>query len=368
MTTEDLNGGPETDTAGEMSIADSLRAAWDASESASTTTETTPDTDTAASRDDGRDERGRFAAKQAAEAAAADPANATTAPAEPPTPAETPAAPAVEAPQHWAAADKELFGRLPPDGQKFLLDRHKSMEGEFTRNMQAIAPIRKVADHWQPYLQQFGPDATPDKVFNHLLQAEYDLRHGTPEQKTALFRKWAQDYQIDLGQPAQPAVDEYADPQVTAVRQELAEMKAWRASREQAETQHRQQQEQQQLQALQSTITSFEAEKTEAGAPAHPHFDAVRDTMAALIGSKQATDLKTAYDMAVWARPDLRQQLLTAQQDAAAKKSAEEAKAKALKATTAGSSVSGSPVGQTSMPPAKSIREELERAWSGARA
>jgi hypothetical protein len=365
---EDLNGGPDTDTAGEMSIADSLRAAWDAAESAPTTTETTTtDTDPAASRDDGRDERGRFAAKQAAEAAAADPANAATAPAEPAAPAET--VPAVEAPQHWAAADKELFGKLPPDGQKFLVERHRAMEGDYTRRMQEIAPLRKAAEHWQPYLQQFGADATPDKVFNHLLQAEYNLRNGTPEQKTALFQQWARDYGITLGQPAQqPAADEYVDPQVAAVRQELAEMKAWRTSREQAETQHRQQQEQQQLQTLQSTIDSFETEKTEAGAPAHPHFQAVRDTMAALIGSKQAPDLKAAYDMAVWARPDLRQQLLTAQQDAAAKKSAEEAKAKALKATTAGSSVSGSPVGQTSMPPAKSIREELERAWSGARA
>jgi hypothetical protein len=365
---DEINGGPDTDTAGEMSIADSLRAAWDAAESAETTTETTtPDTDTAPSRDDGRDERGRFAAKQAAEAAAADPATAATAPAEPPAPAETPAIPAVEAPQHWAATDKELFGKLPPDGQKFLLDRHKAMEGDYTRRMQEIAPLRKAAEQWTPYLQQLG--ATPEQAFQSLIGAEYTLRTGTPEQKQQALRQLAEDYKITLGQPAQqPATDEYVDPQVAAVRQELAELKAWKTSRDQAEQQYRQQEEQRQQQTLQSTIDAFAAEKTEAGAPAHPHYEAVRATMGALISSGQAHDLKAAYDMAVYANPSIRQQLLTAQQDAAAKKSAEEAKAKALKATTAASSVSGSPVGSTAMPPAKSIREELERAWSGARA
>lgn len=365
---DEINGGPDTDTAGEMSIADSLRAAWDAAESAPETTEsTTTDADPAPSRDDGRDERGRFAAKQAAEAAAADPETvAEPAPAEPPAPTE-PVVPAVEAPQHWAAADKELFAKLPPDGQKFLVERHKAMEGDYTRRMQEIAPLRKAAEQWQPYLQQMN--ATPEQAFTTLLQAEYQLRTGTPEQKQAMFQQLAQDYGITLGQTAEPpAVDEYVDPQVAALKQELAEIKAWKTSRDQAETQYRQQQEQKQQQTLHSTITSFEAEKTEAGAPAHPHFSAVRETMAALIGSGQAPDLKTAYDMAVWARPDLRQQLISAQQEAAVKKAAEEAKAKARQASTAAASVTGRPVGAGAVAPASSVREELERAWSSARA
>src|SRR5688572_25526764 len=127
--TDEINGSPASDSAGEMSIADSLRAAF---ETTTTETETTADTDSAAPRDDGRDQRGRFAPKKAAEAATADPVEAVTAPGEQPAAPvepETPAVPAVEPPQHWAAQDKELFGKLPPDGQKFLLDRHKAMEG-----------------------------------------------------------------------------------------------------------------------------------------------------------------------------------------------------------------------------------------------
>lgn len=363
---DEINGGPVADTAGEISVADSLRAAFDATDT--TIADTTTDTDPAPSRDDGRDERGRFAAKQAAEEAAADPAIAATAPAEPPAPTETPApvAPAIEAPQHWAAADKELFGKLPPDGQKFLLDRHKAMEGDYTRNMQAIAPLRKAAEQWQPYLQQIG--ASPEQAFQALIGAEYALRTGTPEQKQQALRQLAADYEITLDQAAQPAVDEYQDPQVVALNQKLAQLEAWKNSREQAEQQYQRQQQERQQQTLQSTIASFATEKTDAGTPAHPHYEVVRETMAALIGSGQAPDLKTAYDMAVWARPDLRQQLLSAQQDAAVKKAAEEAKARAQKANTAAASVTGRPVGATAEAPAKSVREELERAWAGARA
>jgi hypothetical protein len=364
---DEINGSPAPDAAGEMSIADSLRAAFDAT---TTETETTADTESAPSRDDGRDQRGRFAPKKAAEAATADPVEAAQAPVEEPAaPAEpeTPAVPAIEAPQHWAAQDKELFGKLPPDGQKFLLDRHKAMEGDYTRRMQEIAPLRKAAEQWQPYLQQIG--ASPEQAFQALLGAEYALRTGTPEQKQQALRKLAADYEITLDQTAQqPAADEYVDPQVAALNQKLAQLEAWKTSREQAEQQYQRQQQERQQSELQSTITNFATEKTEAGTPAHPHFEAVKETMAALIGSGQAPDLKTAYDMAVWARPDLRQQLLTAQQEAAVKKAAEEAKARAQKASTAAASITGTPVGTTAAAPPKSVREALENAWASARA
>lgn len=371
---DDLNGGPASDTAGEPSLADALRSAWDAHEASAATpaTDSAPeptDTEPAAEpRTDGRDERGRFAAKQQPEAAVADPAVASEAPpAEPAAPQD----PAIEAPQHWAAADKERFAKLPRDGQQFLLDRHKAMEGDYTRRMQEIAPLRKSVEQWQPYLQQLG--ASPEQAFQALIGAEYRLRTGTPDQKLQALQQLAQDYGIPLTQAApQPQEDRYVDPDVAALRQELADIKAWRTSREQAEMEYQRQQQERQQQTLQSAITSFATAKDEAGAPAHPHFEAVRDKMAALIfsveGKTDSERLKAAYDMAVYADPSIRQQLLTAQQEAAAKKAAEEAKAKAQQASKAAVSIPGSPVGSATLPPAKSVREELERAWASARA
>jgi hypothetical protein len=44
------------------------------------------------------------------------------------------------------------------------------------------------------------------------------------------------------------------------------------------------------------------------------HFDVVRKEMAALMDAGTAKDINEAYDMAVWARPDLRASLLAKQQ------------------------------------------------------
>jgi hypothetical protein len=362
---DEINGSPDEDSAGEESIADTIRAAFEAHKSDETeTADPAPST-----RDDGRDDRGRFASKKAAaETSATDPASDAAAPVEQPAAPvepEKPAAPAIEAPQHWAAQDKELFGKLSPDGQKFLLDRHKAMEGDYTRRMQEIAPLRKSAEQWQPYLQQIG--TTPEQAFQALIGAEYTLRTGTPEQKQQALRQLMADYKITLDQAPQQ-VDEYVDPQVAALKQRLEQFEAWKTSREQAEQQQLRQQQDRHQAELQSTITNFASEKTEAGSPAHPHFEAVKNAMAALIGSGEAPDLKTAYDMAVWARPDLRQQLLTAQQEAAAKKAAEEAKARALKANTAAASITGTPAGATPPAPANTLREEIARAFHSARA
>lgn len=364
---DDINGSPDTDSAGEESIADTIRAAFEAHKSAEAAPVESTTPDPAPSRDDGRDQRGRFAAKQAAEASATDPApDAPAPPAEPAAPITPEAVPAVEAPQHWAPQDKELFGKLPPDGQKFLLDRHRAMEGDYTRKMQAIAPLHKAVEPWSQYLHQIR--ATPEQAFDALIGMEHKLRTGTPEQKQQALRQLAADYEITLGQAAQPAADEYVDPQVVALNQKLAQLEAWKNSREQREEQYQRQQQEQEHSKLVSTLETFVAEKTEAGALAHPHYEAVRATMGALMSGGQAPDLKTAYDMAVWARPDLRQQLVAAQQEAAVRKSAEEAKAKAQKASTAAASITGTPAGATPPAPANSLREEIARAFSSARA
>lgn len=363
---DEINGSPDTDSAGEESIADTIRAAFKAHESEAVEPTTT---DPAPSRDDGRDQRGRFAPKAQPEASTTDPVvDASAAPVEPaaPTAPETPTVPAVEVPQHWAAQDKELFGKLPPEGQKFLLDRHRAMEGDYTRRMQEIAPLRKAVEPWSQYLTQIR--ATPEQAFDALIGMEHTLRTGSPEQKQQALQQLAADYEITLGQAAQPAADEYVDPQVMALNQKLAQLEAWKNSREQREEQYQRQQQQQEHSKLVSTLDAFVAEKTEAGAPAHPHYEAVRATMGALMSGGQADDLKTAYDMAVWARPDLRQQLVAAQQEAAVRKSAEDAKVKAQKANTAAASITGTPAGATSPAPANTLREEIARAFNSARA
>jgi len=111
-----------------------------------------------------------------------------------------------------------------------------------------------------------------------------------------------------------------------------------------------------------------------------PHFEAVRKTMANLIASGTVplkdgqVDLDGAYDMAIYAMPDVRTQVLKAQQEAekkavAAKIEAEKKaqQAQADKARKAAVAVSGSAPGIPSIAgkpkgPKKSVRESIMEA------
>jgi hypothetical protein len=112
----------------------------------------------------------------------------------------------------------------------------------------------------------------------------------------------ANQYGVDMAaignDPA--AEDEFADPEVKAIKQQVAQLTGF--------IQNQQTQQQSQVQAsTQSFIDQFAAETDANGNPKHPHFDRVRGVMGSLISSHNAKDLETAYEMAVYADPELRQ-------------------------------------------------------------
>jgi hypothetical protein len=144
---------------------------------------------------------------------------------------------------------------------------------------------------------------------------------------------------------------------------------------------------QQQVQTLQQELAQTrqlsEAEKfaqarsevdTFASDPANMYFENVRPVVAKLIETGQAATLKDAYDMAIWASPEIRPLLLNAQaqqaqattQEAQARKTAEETqRRKAQQAAHAGGSVTGAPtLGATPPGPGSTgnLRQDLEAA------
>jgi hypothetical protein len=109
----------------------------------------------------------------------------------------------------------------------------------------------------------------------------------------------------------------------------------------------------------QSFIDQFAAETDASGNPAHPHFETVRSVMGSLISSGNATDLKSAYDMAVYANPELRQEELkrvAASQSQAKVKT--EAVQKAKKAQRSKVRGSATPAAQA-LPANASIRDTI---------
>ena len=120
------------------------------------------------------------------------------------------------------------------------------------------------------------------------------------------------------------------------------------------------QQQQSVQQSTQSMIDQFAAQTDDNGNPAHPHFEQVRSVMGTLINAGNAPDLKTAYEMAVYADPNLRQQEM---QRFAAKQSQSEVKKEAVKKAKKAqrSTVRGSAApAQPTLPAKMSVRDTIE--------
>lgn len=272
--------------------------------------------------------------------------------AETPATPETPKAPAIEAPQGLPAAVKAKWSNLDPEVQAALKAREDDVHKMFTRNDGELNLGRKMKDIIQPYMQIIHAEGgTPETAVQSLLNTAYVLRTGSPQQKAGLVQQLIQAYGVDtslMGQPQQQAQgNDYA-----ALQRKLAEIEA----KANPEAITRQLREQMETDKINEDVKAFAAD------PANQHFEAVRLDIASLIHSGAAKTLREAYDKAIWANPDLRSTLLTAQTaEKEAKRKAElEAKKKAAVSVTGSA---GKSAGSTGAKQAKSIEEELAEAW-----
>lgn len=243
------------------------------------------------------------------------------------TPAEEPESEESEKvvpPATWTAESKEKFNDLEPAIQQEVLKREKDFATGIEKNAQAA----KLADAYEqvisPYKAMIAAEGSnPTQAVASLLNTAYQLRSGTPEQKTQLILGLAQQYGADLSQISpQTETDEYVDPDVLALKNEIASLKQVTQSQAQ-NTQN------QQLMNYQQQIETFAAD------PKNVHFDKVRETMSSLLTSGTATTLDEAYNKSLYLVDDVRNELIQKQvKDAEASriKKESDAAAKAKKA------------------------------------
>ena len=289
-----------------------------------------------------RDEQGRFATKANTEIESdAIPAETapieTTAPVEAElvaeVPAETQTTSASKPPDSWSPAAKAKFAALDPEVQAEIVRREADVHKGFTKQDEHRNLGKTFEQAVNPYLPMIRSEGSdPVKAVNALLQTAYTFRAGTAEQKEQMLIGLMNQYQIDPNNIFNRLTGQYqvpqVDPQVAQLQQQLQQL--------QQTIQGGQQQSQQAEQAqISQTIESFSSD------PKNLYFANVKAEMAALLDAGRAKDLQEAYDMACWARPDIRPLLL--QQQEQQRKS--EAVARASKARAAGSSLTGSPVG-----------------------
>jgi hypothetical protein len=241
-----------------------------------------------------RDEAGRFARAEerrveAARTAVTDPAAATQ-PIEP------------QRPSTWKKEHWERFDKLDPETKSYILQReneYKAGISTYRGEVESSKTLKQAIEPFMPSLQAHNID--PAQWIRNLGNAHQTLALGSPQAKYQVFMQLARDYGVPL-QGMQQGQQPQMDPNLQYVVQNLQGLQQWR---QQFETKQQQQEQQQ----INSTIQDFVADTAQ-----HPHFEAVRETMAGLLQSGNAQNLQEAYEKAIWIDPDIRTQVLAAQQ------------------------------------------------------
>lgn len=271
----------------------------------------------------------------------------------------------VAPPATWTADAKEKFSDLDPVLKDEILKREK----DFAQGIQKHADAAKEAESYDQILAPYdamikSEGATRQQAVASLLNTAYLLRTATPEQKGQLILQLANQYGADLSQvspQAEQEDDEYADPEVKGLKDELTSLK------NQITTQN-QTAQQQQLLAYQQQLTDFAEAKNEDGTLKHEHFDKVRTSMAALMQSGAAPTLEEAYEQSLYTVPEVRDAMILAkvkenEQERIKKETAAAEKAKKAQSVQLKSEEAGVVPGK-----AETMEEELAAAYDAANA
>ena len=224
--------------------------------------------------------------------------------------------PAKTAPQHEAKPDTRprddagRFKALPKSWRKELAPKYEALDPDiqaevhrreedifkgieqYKSKAEAAQSFEAVIQPYMPTIQQLG--ITPQAAVQALMSADHKLRFGTPAQKQAVLMDLVQQYGIQFD-PANPPAQ--ADP----TQQEIARLNDELRSLKQA-------QEQASLTPYVNAVNAFRAD--------HEHFDTLQNHIFSLIETGAAKDLESAYEQALWAHPELRQQALAKQREA----------------------------------------------------
>jgi hypothetical protein len=240
-----------------------------------------------------------------------------------------------QVPEHWSAEDKAVFAKLPQEGQAFLLRRHGEMEAEFTRKSQASAGAVQFTQSLAPVftdrriqssLQQMGLNPTqavqewaslhvramsPNQQDRFSVLVDMTERMGLdPARIFSALNKSPLPEGLSESELKDPAVKFFAD----RLGQIAGEHNALRSEMQQRWAAENQARAQAGEQYARSNIDQFADEKSQDGKPLRPHFDTVLPILLDLFKANPQRSLAEAYDAACWSHPEVRKQLLAAEQ------------------------------------------------------
>jgi hypothetical protein len=321
-----------------------------------------------------RDAQGRFASRpQPGEAAEAAPPPSPDS--DQPQPQDAHPAPqgsSSEPPANWSAADREMFGKAPPDMQAWALRRHSEMESDYQRRVQAtaqadsfvraLAPVfsdpviagsiqqarmtpQQTIEQWGAFHKWFMTD--PQGLIRELQQ-----RAGIDPAAMAPSRSGQG--QLSEQDMADPAIRYFAD-HVGATSKRVQQLEGLL---QQMQLQSQQAAEAEALKVTRWGIDSFAEEKDQQGNLLRPDFDALMPQIIELYQANPGRDLNEAYQTARWMNPDVRKTLIAAERSTVERQQADQRARVAVRANTRGIT---SPVSKPGEPQGKqNLRDVLE--------
>ncbi len=249
---------------------------------------------------------------------------------------------ALEAPKHWPADRRQEFQALPDGAKRIILDRNKEANVAVTRAQQEAAQYRKTSeavasvfnDDHKAQMASAGLDEIG--AIRYLVQQHDALNRDpvgflkaviaqTGVKAEQLFGGQSPQQQPGQAQPAPESVDEWVDPAVLEIKQQLAELRQAETQRQQAAQRHAQEQQTRFNQWFVTECNAFETALDGEGLPKYPHLanpavmgNVVRlvqsdPALKQLLLSKPQEALEKAYSDSLYLTPEIRQQLAEAE-------------------------------------------------------
>ena len=262
----------------------------------------------------------------------------------------------ITAPQSMSVKDREAFYTLPPESQKWISDRVKSQEADYTRKTMEVAEQRKMYDKLEqaiaPRRQQFAMSGMDDSTAIGQLFALSDYAESDP---VGFSRYLLNQRGIPISALTEPGVENHVDPQMLAMQNRLQGF-------ENHFSQQQEQLEQQEGAVVSGVIDGFASDNPfygELESEMIPIVSALRESKPGLTSEQY---LATAYKMAIAANDEVAAKINV---DIKAKSESERI-SKAKKQSSAAKRAGGTRVSSTGVLPAGAAKAKSVDDFIGA--
>lgn len=195
----------------------------------------------------------------------------------------------IPVPKSWAKEAHELWSTTPAPVRKQIALREKQILDGLDAYKNDATYGRSLRDAIKPFTDMLKAQGVDEvKAISYLLSGHQNLSHQDAAKRLEHLKALAGHYKIDLAAlTGSPAAKE--DPALTAVKNELNEIKSSLTAREQASLNEARER-------VAKDVDAFFADTK-----AHPYVEEVADDMMPFLRSGMS--LQDAYEKAVWANP-----------------------------------------------------------------